>query len=219
MINILVVMSESPQLEVSEEVEETPGTSSKNETITLSLSQLKELLAEESKKNNNDYLSHEQGEVPDQDDLDEIDEPLSSDEETDNTAPSVDSKLADFVDNRLVEPQPADKLKIKFDKATRPENVCNTQEVRINKTLFKSLPVGAKKRDIDLRKIHSTSAKAINNITKVADMIVKKGKEKGQKTFTEDQFKEMHSNVINGLGLMCQASQKINARRVRISKI
>jgi hypothetical protein len=114
-------------------------------------------------------------------------------------------------------PQRTEKTKIKFEKATRSDNVLNTREVRINKALFKSLSITAKKRDSSLKKIHSTAAKAINNLVKVADAIVTKGKGKGPRTFTEEEFKELHSNMVNGLGLVCQTSQRVNARRVRNS--
>lgn len=55
--------------------------------------------------------------------------------------------------------------------------------------------------------------KGVNNLAKVADMIMKKGRTPGPKVFTEDEYKELHSN---GLGLVCQTSQKINSRRVSL---
>lgn len=177
-----------------------------NETVTLSLDQLKQLLATNPKTK---ITAKADEEV-----IEEVDEPLSSDEEPDLTAAAVEGKLATFVNNRLIEPQPSAKIMAKFEKATRPTNIQNTKEVKISKALYKSMSIGAKKRDLELRKIHNMNSKAINNIVKVADAIVTKGKEPGKIQFSADEFKEMYSNIINGLGLVCQASQRINARRV-----
>ena len=183
-----------------------------NDQITLSVAQLKQLIEANSNiASVNNVASLEQEPVADN----LSDDPLSSDEECDVTAPEVEAKLAQFVDNRLVTPQSKEKLQIKFNKATRPSNIENTREVRINNTLFKSLSLSAKKRDSELRKIHDMCTKAVNNIVKAADVVIKKGKHPGDKAFTESEFRELHSNIVNGLGLVCQSAQKINCRRVR----
>ena len=56
----------------------------------------------------------------------DLDEPLSSDEETDLTAP-IENSLAIFVEIRLLKEQPKEKLKVKFKKATRPTNLLTTK--------------------------------------------------------------------------------------------
>ena len=170
-----------------------------SDAVTLSLDQLKQLIADS--KSAPDTVDNDD-EVNDQE-YDE--EPFSSDEEAEVTAPAIDDKLAAFVDSRLTEEQSKEKLKTKFAKASRPINVNHTKEVKINKPLFKSLSVNARRRDVALRNIQSTAQKAVNNLTKVADLIVTKGKS-SNKSFSEDEFKELHCNIVNGLGLVCKTS-------------
>lgn len=86
----------------------------------------------------------------------------------------------------------------------------------IENTLFKNLFLFAKKRDIDLRRIHNICSKAVNNIVKVPNVVIEKGKHIGDKLFTESEFKELQSNIVHGLGIVCQSVQKIKCRRVRV---
>lgn len=223
----IVEMSDSPTLNevetvASEEVVENSNTPLKDigsndnieESVTLSIDQLRQLLSNTDNKEGTNTPSQKKDHEEFNQELPDEEEPLSSDEEPDYTAAAVDSKLAKFVDNRLIEAQNKSKILTKFEKATRPINIEHTKEVRINKALYKSLSMNSRKRDADLRGIHNMNSKAINNIVKAADMVVIKGKKSGNKVFSEEEFHELHSNLINGLGLICQSSQKINARRV-----
>ena len=209
-------MADSPVIpeNVEESTSEGPATDGQDDRITLSLDQLRQLINENNHKQSSDDGATANNDISVEE---ELDDPLSSDEESDETAPAVDQSLVNFLQNRLSVEQPKEKMKVKFDKATRPTNLECTKEVRVNKGLFSSLSIITKKRDYALRKIGSTNQKAINNFAKVADMVIKKGKCKGPKTFTEDEFKEMHSNIINGLGLVCQSTYKVNFRRVRLT--
>lgn len=221
-------MAESPEFsgdgqsqgdKEKEPVDETFSSANLNletNSVTLSIEQLRELIG--SKEDSNKQCmtkttpcqDHESGDLYVEDDYN--DDPLSSDDDTDVLAAPIDHKLAAYIDSRLTEEQTADKLKAKFEKASRPANVNFAKEVKVDKALFNSLPLVAKKRDNSLKKIQLMSVKAINNIAKVADMLMKKGK--GDITLTEADCKELHSYTVNGIGLMCQTSQRINARRV-----
>lgn len=219
-------MAESPELSLAEQsqcdkenesVSKSPLSANLNletNSVTLSIEQLRELIG--SNENSNKPSMPMARECHDNDDLDidddYNDDPLSSDDDTDVLAAPIDHKLAAYIDSRLTEEQSSEKLKAKFEKASRPANVNFAKEVKVDKALFNSLTLMARKRDNSLKKIQLMSVKAINNIAKVADILMKKGK--GEFTLTESDYKELHSYTINGLGLMCQTSQKINSRRV-----
>ena len=118
------------------------------------------------------------------------------------TAPDVEIKLAQFVDNRYVTSQSQEKLQVKFYTATPASSIENFTEVQINNTLFKSLTLSAKSNS-DLRRIHDMCTKAVNNIVRAGDVVVEKGKHPGDKLFTESGFKELHSNIVNSLRFFC----------------
>ena len=218
-------MSDSPELRDSDQEGPNPGTSQSAGTsglsmtgnhVTLSLEQLKLLLSSdntpkqaEPEVSNNKGKSEKIGA-----DYSDEEEPLSSDDESDNVAEPVESKLAAYIDDRLTVEQPKEKLKLKFDKASRPTNIEHAKEVKVDRELFNNLSNTAKKRDASLRKIQNITVKAVNNMAKVADFLVKKGKVKGDIVLSEADCRNLHSLTINGLGLACQASQKINANRV-----
>jgi len=177
-------------------------------SISLTFDQLKELLAV-----NTGPVSAE----PDNNECEVAvdvheDDPLSSDDESEILASPVEPKLASFIDSRLTEEQPKEKLKIKYSKASRPSNINFAKEVKVNKPVFRAMSVVARNKDKELRKIQNMTVKAVNNVAKVADAIMKKSKQ-NQPMFTEEEMKEIHSNIINGLGLMCQVSQHINSKR------
>lgn len=181
--------------------------------VTLSIEQLKQLLNDN--KSTVDLKPCQEQEGCQESDYEcDDEEPLSSDDDTEMLADPIDSKLAAYIDSRLTEEQSSEKLKLKFQKASRPENVNFSKEVKIDKILFNSLSFTAKKRDLNLKKIQNMTVKAVNNVAKVADLLVKKCRSKGKVTFTEAECREMHSHTVNGLGLMCQTSHRINSRKV-----
>lgn len=187
-------------------------------SVTLSIEQLRDLIgAKEAAKSSTSIPvgTKDQQENVDLDlNVDYIDneDPLSSDDDTDVLAAPIDPKLAAYIDSRLTEEQSSEKLKSKFEKASRPANVNFAKEIKIDRALYNSLSIMAKRRDNTLKKIQLMSVKAINNVAKVADILMKRGK--GDITLTEAECKELHSYAVNGLGLMCQTSQRINTRRV-----
>lgn len=197
-----------------------------SESVTISLEQLAGLLAAHNngnKQGNKNNDSNGEGtSYVDSVDIDteiEYDEPLSSDDESERISSPVKRNLAEFVNDRLIKEQSKEKLKTKFARASRPKNL-NTFEVKINKALYDSLPTIGKKRDGNLKRIQNMTVKAINNITKVADMVIGKNKESKAENIliSTSELQEAHANLVDGLGLMCQVSHKVNARRVSYSK-
>ena len=105
-----------------------------NGSVTLSMDQLRQLLNEKNVRS--EVMTYSDTYVEFEDETEKFDEPLSSDEEMENVAEPVDEKLAAFVDSRLTEEESVEKLKIKFQKASRPSNIKYSKEVKMEKSLF-----------------------------------------------------------------------------------
>lgn len=166
--------------------------------IQLSLADLQILLDGKSNKT-----------VEQETDLTASDGNITSDEE-EEVDDEVNNKVAAYVNDKMTLGMSQQKLESKFKRAKRPKNVM-AKDVKINKVLYKSIPEASRKRDMGLRKINSTVGKAVNNLSKVASWL---HNTKAGHKISEEELKQLHMQLFDGLGLICNASWQINIKRV-----
>ena len=80
-------------------------------------------------------------------------------EDKEPTAASVKASLAEFA-NKCFKRHSDEKLKEKFDKIKRPENCDNLQVPVVNSKIWKKLPVGARKADLQMAQTQRALVKA-----------------------------------------------------------
>lgn len=87
--------------------------------------------------------------------------------------------------------------------------------MKLNAGLYVKLDNSSKKRDGSLRKLQNMAVKAVNNLAKVAEIVLNKERTPGQKTLSEEELCSLHTNVMDSLGITCQVSYQLNLKRVR----
>lgn len=153
-------------------------------------------------------------EVQEAQEEDEMMQLLSSDEEEEETV-EVNEQIAEYIDKRLSEKIPYEKLKVKLKNAKRPRNIKFSRETKINRHIYNNISLVAKKRDTGLRRIQGMVAKGINQMAKVANLVLEKGKQQQSiRQWSDDDAHTLHKDVFDSLAIMCQVSREINVKRV-----
>lgn len=148
------------------------------------------------------------------DDDENSNEIINQYEEEKETSPSVNSKLADYVNNRFRKGIKDDTMKklLEEKRPLRPENCENLAVVKMNTAVFKAIPAGAKKNDVKLQGISRTNIVGSIWLTQVVDEMLQLQKDiKGNQV--AKKFQDSLSKCNQVLNMMAQTHYKINMFR------
>lgn len=145
----------------------------------------------------------------------EEEEDMLTSGDEDEVTEEINDQIAKFIDTKLSQSYPREKLKTKLQGVKRPKNLKYCKEAKINNHLYKNISLIAKKRDGGLRRLQGMITKGISQLSKVADVILAKGKQKEtERSLTDIEINKVHKEIFDGLTIMCQVSHQLNMKRV-----
>ena len=128
---------------------------------------------------------------------------------TEKTSPPIHEALAGIFNGLLSDKMPDDKLKVKLDKYTRPENVKGLRTPKVNPLIWNQLSATMKAQDARFQKGQNTLIGSVIAMTKAADLVLQK----------YNQDKELITLLTDAIELALQCNHEVNhSRRVAIKK-
>ena len=160
---------------------------------------LSALLASASKGANDEAM-------PGEDLLKELAQDLTVSEKT---SPPLHEGLAAIFNNLLSEKMGDEKLKVKLDKYSRPENVKGLRTPKVNPSIWSQLSTTMKAQDVRSQKGQNTLIGAITAMTKAADLALGK--------YSQD--KELITLLTDAVAMALQYNHEVNhSRRLAMKK-
>ena len=167
-----------------------------------------------------DNIDSSDGEIKDDDDVLEV-EDISDDEllkEIDNdldnkekTSDKVAESMADIINKRFGQGLPENKLKERLDKYARPENCQSLQVPKVNKEIWKDLPVAAKQADVRLAGVQRAIIKATSALAQSTQEILKAYKHK--KLTDKDVKDKITDQNADAMALLGHACHDLSVKR------
>ena len=115
---------------------------------------------------------------------------------SEKTSPPIHEGLAGIFNGLLPEKMPGDKLKVKLDKYTWPENVKGLKKPKVNPIIWNQLSASMKARDARSQKGQHTLIGSIIAMTKAADLALQKnGQDRDLITILTDAMLQCNHEV------------------------
>lgn len=128
---------------------------------------------------------------------------------SEKTSPPIHEGLAGIFNGLLSEKMPDDKLKVKLDKYTRPENVKGLRTPKVNPLIWNQLSASMKAQDARSQKGQNTLIGSVIAMTKAADLALQK--------YSQDR--DLITLLTDAIAMAFQCNHEVNhSRRVAMKK-